>query len=521
MYIYKQVQVVYKLVMRFFKAVGKEIRKPFNGLHWKLTRTYIQTSFFVALTLATLVVGGGLTWFSFHVPQNILSHVQSDASQALPYLPAAEQHDSEPLQTWLQIDANNNFNGKNPFSPEPIFFSVIAPDHHWLATIPAVTSDDPALQVKWPYGMTGSAQAALSALLAGPASNSGQTVNDTTGTQVAIAPILEHGRIVAALVLKYYIPDTRVMISWFFFVLGFETVITTLFALPVGTIGGYLAARGLTRRLKKFATVADQWGSGQFNVQVKDSSADELSQIASKLNGMAGQLQVLLETRQQLATLEERNRLARDLHDSVKQQVFAASMQLASSRTLLSRGDAEQAGKYLVEAQQLVQQTQQELTSLIRELRPAELDGQGLEAALREQVLRWSKQSEMVANLRVEGNCILPRNVEDALFRVAQEALANIARHSRATLVQLKLELSTTQVSLSIVDNGQGFDSTRLNGRGVGLQSMRERMRAISGDLHLSSQPGQGTRLVASCTRLGVPEEHQPVPETTVRGGIQ
>src|SRR5439155_12671858 len=99
---------------------------------------------------------------------------------------------------------------------------------------------------------------------------------------------------------------------------------------------------------------------------------------------------------------EERNRLARDLHDSVKQQVFAVSMQIGATKVLLKR-DVDAAEVRLNEAEKLVRQAQQELTSLIRELRPVALEGKGLVAALRELATSWAQQTGIVANLRVEG----------------------------------------------------------------------------------------------------------------------
>jgi NarL family two-component system sensor histidine kinase LiaS len=218
---------------------------------------------------------------------------------------------------------------------------------------------------------------------------------------------------------------------------------------------------------------------------------------------MAAQLQNLLAARQQLATLEERNRLARDLHDSVKQQIFAISMQIAATRILLSR-DVEAAGERLNKTEKLVQQAQQELTSLIRELRPVALEGKGLVAALRELLPQWSQQNEIVANLHVGEFQALPVTVEEALFRVVQEALSNIARHSQASLVQITLNVTDETISLSVQDNGQGFDLTHLEHRGVGLHSMQERMKALGGDLKLESAPGEGTQIVAHCARLGV-----------------
>jgi len=178
-------------------------------------------------------------------------------------------------------------------------------------------------------------------------------------------------------------------------------------------------------------------------------------------------------------------------------------MQIGATKVLLKR-DVDAAEVRLNEADKLVRQAQQELTSLIRELRPIALEGKGLVAALRELATEWTQQTDIVANLRVEGTQTLPLTIEEALFRVAQEALANVARHSKATLVQMVLTTTDDTVTLSVSDNGQGFDMSRQGHLGVGLLSMQERMEALGGEVQVESAPGKGTRIVAHCKRLGV-----------------
>ena len=152
----------------------------------------------------------------------------------------------------------------------------------------------------------------------------------------------------------------------------------------------FLYCPGLTRRLRALDEVTDEWSRGNFEVLTRDASGDELGQLARQLNHMALQLQNLLQTRQELATLEERNRLARDLHDSVKQQFFATAMQIGAAQALLPQQPAT-AQTHLMEAERLAHQAQQELTTLIRELRPAALEGKGLAAALRDYLDRLVK----------------------------------------------------------------------------------------------------------------------------------
>jgi NarL family two-component system sensor histidine kinase LiaS len=152
---------------------------------------------------------------------------------------------------------------------------------------------------------------------------------------------------------------------------------------------------------------------------------------------------------QDLAVAEERNRLARELHDSVKQQVFATIMQLGAARVLLER-DPNAARVHLIEAEQLAQQSGAELSLLIHELRPLALGDKGLGAAIQAYAADWSRQSKIEANVRARGSGALVPAAEHALVRVTQEALANVARHSHATAVTLDLELATNAATLMI-----------------------------------------------------------------------
>jgi NarL family two-component system sensor histidine kinase LiaS len=213
---------------------------------------------------------------------------------------------------------------------------------------------------------------------------------------------------------------------------------------------------------------------------------------------MAGQLRELLETRQALAAVEERNRLARDLHDAAKQQLFAISLQLGAARSRLS-SDPGQAERHLAEAEELAGQVRQELTALIGALRPPALDGQGLAAAVRAHAAAWTRQTGLTADVRVRGERPSPLPVEQALFRVAQEALANVARHAQAQTVDVQLawDQAPSRVRLIVADDGRGFDPAATNGSGYGLRSMRERLVPLGGGLEVRSAPGQGTVLEA------------------------
>src|SRR5579859_3672356 len=277
-----------------------------------------------------------------------------------------------------------------------------------------------------------------------------------------------------------------------------------LLALVIGTLTGVWISRTLTRRLRQITRAADAWSRGEFAVAVPDATRDELGQLARDLNRMAAQIQALLATRQELAVVDERNRLARDLHDSVKQQVFAASMQVAAARALVRR-DPDAAEAHLADVERMVGDAQRELTALILELRPVALANKGLAPALREYCDEWARRTGITVEVRVRGERSAPLDVEQVLFRVAQEALANVAKHSGATSAEVYLSWEPSVLLLSITDNGSGFDAIAADGKGVGLSSMRERIDAVGGALTIGGiARGSGTRIEA-CVPLVTP----------------
>ena len=205
----------------------------------------------------------------------------------------------------------------------------------------------------------------------------------------------------------------------------------------------------------------------------------------------------LKETQQklrELAVVEERNRLARDLHDSVKQQVFAISMQLSAARTALSETD--KAYSSVIEAERLAQQAGAELSTLISALRPPSLENKTLIAAIKEHVEEWSRQNNIETDISIDANLSVNMQSEQVMFRVLQEALANAARHSDASKARVVLKPEKDNLTLIVEDNGIGFDPKRIT-KGIGLDSMRERLAAVNGELEVSSLPSEGTRVIA------------------------
>ncbi len=202
----------------------------------------------------------------------------------------------------------------------------------------------------------------------------------------------------------------------------------------------------------------------------------------------------LFEQTKDLAVMEERNRLARDLHDSAKQKAFAALAQLGTARGILN-GNGNTVSLHLNEAENLVSDVIQELTFLVQEIYPIALQEKGLAPALRDYIYEWENRNDTAVQLINRNDRRLPLETEQALYRVTQEALANVARHSRARRVDISLVYNSDSIQLSLSDDGCGFDVSTKS-YGMGLRSIRERVSSIHGTLQIQSAPGHGTRIL-------------------------
>jgi signal transduction histidine kinase len=203
----------------------------------------------------------------------------------------------------------------------------------------------------------------------------------------------------------------------------------------------------------------------------------------------------LYERAQAAAALEERQRLARELHDSVSQALYGITLGSDAARTLLER-DPARVVEPLEYVRSLAESGLAEMRALIFELRPESLENEGLVAALEKQAeaLRARHQIEVHTALCEEPDG--PLQVKDALYRIAQEALHNTVKHARAEEVGLLLKQENEGLLLEVRDDGIGFDPSRSFPGHLGLKSMRERAERLGGALEVESSPENGTRIL-------------------------
>jgi signal transduction histidine kinase len=504
------------------RAFMRSVAHRFDTLRWRLILSCFVAALTAMLTLeGVFVIAPGL--IAMNTPQRPASLVQGLQKLAPQVAPQLRQNPPDQAQL---LAALRNYK-------QPIFVTEgLTENFHNGATVNpgenaalwVIGRNGDALATLTPSGGSATAlerarqSSATTAIIAAALRNDTQTSDliQTTsdGLTVAAAPIRDtDGTMRGAL----FMSADLVSLLRPAYLLELLSLIPTVFlfafiASIFGAIFGVLTARGLTQRLLRLTSAAGAWSKGDFTASARDTSQDELGQLARDLDRMAEQIQTLLAERKDFAVMEERNRLARDLHDSVKQEVFAASMQVAAARALVQR-DPAAAEERLAGMERLLGQAKRDLATLIQELRPVALDGKGLVAALREYCANWSRDSGVSATVRAQGEQPLPWEVEQALFRMTQEALANVMRHSGATEVEVSIRWEPEALTLSVTDNGRGFDLTAVDGKGVGLRSMEERVAAIGGALSIyRAATGAGMTVEACAPLRGQAAPSDPAP---------
>ena len=228
--------------------------------------------------------------------------------------------------------------------------------------------------------------------------------------------------------------------------------------------------------------------------------AQDISERQKTENALRDREQRLRNLTERLVTAQEseRQRVARDLHDGMLQSVIAAELQLSSFLRRLQKKKIEVDQKPLTEGVECLRESVSQGRQLINDLRPPTLDKFGLVRSIKQEAEKLGRQAGCEVTVNCEGNWeSLPHQLENALFRISQESFHNIRKHAKPGAVAVTLQRNESNVTLSVVDDGVGFDP-RNTEKGVGSDSMRERAELLGGDFGLESRPGQGTSIRVS-----------------------
>jgi signal transduction histidine kinase len=221
----------------------------------------------------------------------------------------------------------------------------------------------------------------------------------------------------------------------------------------------------------------------------------ELAQALANQAMLALQLTRLSEKGRRSAVVAERNRLAREVHDTLAQGLTGVIVQLEAAGEAMSQSQPRKASGHLEQASQLARESLQEARRSVRALRPQALEENSLSFALNELLGKMTADSSITAKLAVDGEPrLLPQEWENNLLRIGQEVLTNALRHSQATEFCGRLSFCAREVSLHLRDNGIGFDPEGQH-EGFGLQGIRERAEAMAGNLAIQSEKGRGVSI--------------------------
>ncbi len=279
-----------------------------------------------------------------------------------------------------------------------------------------------------------------------------------------------------------------------------------------GAVSGSLITRSIKLRLWEAGRMAGLIARGDYRVRLEPGSNDEISWLEIQLNNMAVQLETAVSSLRDLAeqnrrlaeeagrgaALEERMRLARDLHDTVNQQLFVLAMRTAAVRRRLEIAGFESAAleQEMKDLEALARQAHSQIRELILQLRPVTLEQEGLGAALKEFLKSTAESEDWQVNDQIDPSLNPEGLTGESLFRIAQEALNNISKHADAKEVKVVLTRDDRTIRLIISDDGAGFETKGVvRPTALGLAGIHERAAAIGGLVKIISAPGKGTEL--------------------------
>lgn len=236
------------------------------------------------------------------------------------------------------------------------------------------------------------------------------------------------------------------------------------------------------------------------SINVTDDGTEistNIQRLSKKMNLMTASLQSKENSRilkSQEIVKQERKRIARDLHDTVSQDLFAASMVLSGIAQNVSQLDVDQVGSQLLAVEEMLQHAQNDLRILLLHLRPVELENKTLSEGFR-MILKELTDKSDIEVVYHESILTLPKKFEDNIFRIGQEFISNTLKHSQASRLEVYLNQTENELQLKMIDNGIGFDMDSVYDLSYGLKNIEDRVEDLAGNLQLLSQPGKGVAM--------------------------
>lgn len=236
------------------------------------------------------------------------------------------------------------------------------------------------------------------------------------------------------------------------------------------------------------------------SINVTDDGTEistNIQRLSKKMNLMTASLQFKENSRilkSQEIVKQERKRIARDLHDTVSQDLFAASMVLSGIAQNVSQLDVDQVGSQLLAVEEMLQHAQNDLRILLLHLRPVELENKTLSEGFK-MILKELTDKSDIEVVYHESILTLPKKIEDNIFRIGQEFISNTLKHSQASRLEVYLNQTENELQLKMIDNGIGFDMDSVYDLSYGLKNIEDRVEDLAGNLQLLSQPGKGVAM--------------------------
>jgi signal transduction histidine kinase len=498
---------------RYNNEMMARFRARLRRLRWKLTWSYTWVaalSFLIVetvlLVLLMVVLGFNPLRRDIQVYNDIVAPVLADDIRPITMAYLRNQPlDSAALQADLEqiLGIEPLTTASSPFEIEQsVSVFVLDAQQNLLASTPQFTMLPPDGRFFDPTLLTGddSLVPLITAVYAGDTSLEQPYLHDTPDALylVFVEPLAaDDGNLLGVEVAIIRTPTPATVLILVLVVVVGGLTIFSLAAAMIGTLFGWRTARKLSGRLAHLSQVSAAWSQGNFERQIEDDEADEIGELGENLNQVAADLQTLLADKEQIAVLEERNRMARELHDTLAQGVAGLVLQLEAVKHHLSEGEVAESQLIVAEASTQARDALRKARAAIDDLRAEALFAPDFIVAVTQQAQKFSATNNISCELdaQLPDSLLLPPTTSHHARRALAEMLANVARHAEATTVRVQLRLAEDGcLQIEVIDDGVGFDAeTAVRPGHYGIIGLKERARLTGGRFSIESSPESGT----------------------------